>query len=205
MINIALVLIHKAEIIIRNEGRIHGKRRHRLKRRHKIHDAITVLIVVGTVAQQKQILDSMARIAVEIKHSAEVTDSRNVLCATGELIVNLFWSGDEDVQFGVDAIVNRLDTFSLRNKIRIRQDDEIHVTDTMKVLIVDLSDGFCRLIGAPIESNELVFVVTHHLEAEGGTIELTFHHRRISRVGDIPNLSLLRSARQTILIGLVGE
>ena len=147
----------------------------------------------------------MADIAVVIEHPAEVADGRYILCATGELVVNQLGSGDVDVQFGVDAAVYVLQPQGLRDEIRIGQDDEILIAGTVKILVIDLSNRLCGEIGTAIVGNKLVFAVAHHLESKGGATELSLHDGRIPRVGDIPDLGLLRSARQAKLINLIDE
>ena len=82
MTDIAFAFIHKAKIIIGDISVLHIQRSHRLIGRHKIDDTIPVLIVVGAIAQEQQILDSAAWRAVEIEHTTKVADGSNVFGTT---------------------------------------------------------------------------------------------------------------------------
>ena len=77
--------------------------------------------------------------------------------------------------------------FGLRHKVGIGQNNEIHVSDPMKILIVNLSNSLGRTIGGTIECDEFVPRITKHLEAEHRSIKLAFHSDRIDGVVHIPH------------------
>ena len=147
----------------------------------------------------------MLRSAVEIEHAAKVTDGADVFGTTRELVIYQFWGGDQDVQIGVKLIVKGFQTFGLFHKAFIGEDNEVHIADTVKILVFHLADSLCCAIGTAVVGYKLIILVTHCLETEGGTTELTFHLYRIHGVTHVPNLGLLGGTGQTVFIDLINN
>ena len=202
-VDIALKFIHKTEIVIRYIGIRHRQRSHRFVGRHKVNNAIAVLVIVGAITQKQQILDSSARCTVKIKHTAEVANGRNVFRAARELIVDLFRCGDINIQVRVDAVMDGFQTFGLFHKIGICQDDKVHIAHPMKVLVVNLTEGRGRMIRVAIAGHKLVIAVANHLETQGRATELTFHDGGLHGFAHIPHLGLLRGTRQSVLVRFI--
>ena len=84
-----------------------------------------------------------------------------------------------------------LQTFCLFHEIGIGQDDEVHIADAVKVLVVDLAKSLGRMKTATIEGHKLITAVAKHLEIEGRTVELSLYEGGIRGIAHIPNLCQL--------------
>ena len=91
----------------------------------------------------------------------------------------------------------------LAHKVRISQNNEIHVSNPVKVLILDLPESFNRVIIVPIKGDELIVWISVHLKQKVGTAQLTLHNRRRNRIAHIPHLQLLRGLGKAVLIHLI--
>ena len=145
----------------------------------------------------------MPCITIEIKHTAEVADGRNIFCTTRELVVNQLRRCDKHIQLGVKTAMEFFQPFGLRHEAFVGQDEEVHVTNPMKVLVFSLLKCLCRAIRAAVEGDEGIVAVAHYLKRELRAVELTLHLLREQGVGDIPNLQLLRGISEFVFVYLI--
>ena len=61
--------------------------------------------------------------------------------------------------------MNRLEPLSLLHEIGIGQDNKVHITDTVKILVVNLSESLGRAIRTAIIGNKLIIAISGHLKA----------------------------------------